>query len=145
MLQITAPTEMIILFQFQVRMRDTAAKMHIAVPTVVLEPIIHIFDQEWHSRKKIIQDRTFLLLLRSIPVKVSIETTDTIFPMDALMSLQVGDTLVLDQRQEWPVRIKVAGKEKMCAQARMDPNRKTFGITGLIGTGREETVNGHVS
>jgi flagellar motor switch protein FliM len=145
MLQITAPTEMIILFQFQVRMRDTAAKMHIAVPTVVLEPIIHIFDQEWHSRKKIIQDRTFLHLLRSIPVKVSIETTDTIFPMDALMSLQVGDTLVLDQRQEWPVRIKVAGKEKMCAQARMDPNRKTFGITGLIGTGREETVNGHVS
>lgn len=132
MVQVTAPNEMIIHFQFQVRMRDTLAKMHLAMPTLVLEPIIHIFDQEWTSRKKIIQDGTLLHALRSIPVNVSIGTAETTFPMESLLSLQVGDTLVLNQREEWPVVIKVAGKEKLHAKAHMDATRKAFGITGFI-------------
>src|SRR5437870_4335556 len=124
MVQITAPNEMVIHFQFQVRMRDTLTKMHLAIPTLVLEPIIHIFDQEEYSRRKVVHDGTLLNLLRSIPVNVSINTAETSFPMQSLMSLQVGDTLVLDQRQEWPVIIKVAGKNKMYAKAQMDATRK---------------------
>ncbi len=145
MIQVTSPNEMIIHFQFQVRIRDTLAKMHLAVPTLVLEPIIHIFDQEWNARKKIIQDSTLLHLLRSIPVNVSIGTGATLFPMESLLSLQAGDTLVLDQRAEWPVVIKVAGKEKMYAKASMDPARKAFGVTGYIRPTREESVNGYIS
>ncbi len=145
MVQITAPNEMVIHFQFQVRLKETFAKMHLAVPTLVLEPIIHIFDQEWYSRKKIIQDATLLHLLRNIPVNVSIGTGETSFPMQALLSLQVGDTLVLNQREEWPVIIKVAGKEKLHAKAHMDPNRKAFGITGYIRPRREESLSGHIS
>jgi flagellar motor switch protein FliM len=145
MVQITAPNEMIIHFQFQVRMRDTLSKMHIAIPTLVLEPIMHIFDQEFYSRKKIIQDGTLLHLLRNIPVNVTIGTADTSFPMQSLVSLQVGDTLVLDQRQEWPVVIKVAGKEKLHAKAQMDSARKAFGVIGHIRPRREESVSGHIS
>jgi flagellar motor switch protein FliM len=145
MVQITAPNEMIIHFQFQVRMRDTLAKIHLAIPTLVLEPIMHIFDQESYSLKKIIQDSTLLHLLRNIPVNVSIGTAETSFPMQSLLSLQVGDTLVLDQRQEAPVVIKVAGKEKLHAKARMDSTGKAFAITGYIRPRREESVNGHIS
>lgn len=145
MVQITAPNEMIIHFQFQVRMKETLSKMHLAVPTLVLEPIIHIFDQEWYSRKKIIQDATLLHLLRNIPVNVSIGTAETAFPMESLLTLQVGDTLVLDQREEWPVIIKVAGRDKLHAKAQMDSARKAFGITGYIRPRREESVNGCIS
>lgn len=145
MVQITAPNEMIIHFQFQVRMKETLSKMHLAVPTLVLEPIIHIFDQEWYSRKKIIQDATLLHLLRNIPVNVSIGTAETAFPMESLLTLQVGDTLVLDQREEWPVIIKVAGRDKLHAKAQMDDKRKAFGITGYIRPRREESVNGCIS
>jgi flagellar motor switch protein FliM len=145
MIQITAPNEMVIHFQFQVRMRETLAKMHLAIPTLVLEPIIHIFDQEEYSRRKIIHDGTLLHLLRNVPVKVSIETAETLFPMQSLLSLQVGDTIVLDQKEEWPVIIKVAGKSKLHAKAQMDASRKTFGITGYIRPRAQEPISGHVS
>jgi flagellar motor switch protein FliM len=145
MIQITAPNEMVIHFQFQVRMRETLAKMHLAIPTLNLEPIIHIFDQEEYSRRKIIHDGTLLNLLRNVPVKVSIETAETPFPMQSLLSLQVGDTIVLDQKEEWPVIIKFAGKSKLHAKAQMDSSRKTFGITGYVRPRTQEPISGHIS
>ena len=145
MVQITSPNEMVIHFQFQMRMRDNMAKMHLVIPTLVLEPIIHIFDQEEYSSRKIVQDGTLLHLLRNIPVDVSIETTETSFPMESLLSLQVGDTLVLDQREQWPVIIKIGGKNKLHAKAQMDSTHKAFGITGYIRPTREEPVNGCIS
>src|SRR6266567_6994989 len=145
MVQVTSPNEMVIHFQFQARMRENMAKMHLAIPTLVLEPIIHIFDQEEYSRRKIVQDGTLLHLLRNIPVNVSIETAETSFPMESLLSLQVGDTLVLDQREHWPVIIKVGGKDKLHAKAQMDSTHKAFGITGPIRPRREEPMNGHIA
>lgn len=145
MLQVTSPNEMVIHFQFQMRMRDTMAKMHMVIPTLALEPIIHIFDQEEYTRRKIVQDGTMLHLLRHIPVNVSIETGDTAFPMQSLLSLQVGDTLVLDQREHWPVIIKVSGRNKLHAKAQMDTMHKAFGIIGFIRPTKEEPVNGYVA
>jgi flagellar motor switch protein FliM len=145
MIQITAPNEMVIDLQFQVRMRDTLAKMHLAIPTLVLEPIMYIFDQEEYSRRKIVHDGTLLNLLRNVPVKVSIETAETSFPLQSLMSLQVGDTIVLEQKEEWPVVIKVAGKSKLHAKAQMDSSRKAFGITGYVRPRTQEPNSGHIS
>jgi len=145
MVQVTSPNEMVIHFQFHARMRENVAKMHLAIPTLVLEPIIHIFDQEEYSRRKIVQDGTLLHLLRNIPVNVSIETAETSFPMESLLSLQVGDTLVLDQRERWPVIIKVGGKDKLHAKAQMDSTHKAFGVTGQIRPRREEPMNGHIA
>jgi flagellar motor switch protein FliM len=143
MVQITAPNEMILRFQFRVRVREVQAKMHIAIPTMLFDPIIHIFEQEEYSTRKIIRDGTLVHLLRSIPVNVSISTVETSFPMQSLVSLQAGDTLVLDQRQDSPVILKVAGKSKLYAKARMDSTHKTFVVTGQIRPRREEPLNGH--
>lgn len=145
MVQITAPNEMVIHFQFQVRMRDHLSKMHLAIPTLVLEPIIHIFDQEEYSRRKVIHDDSLVHLLRNIPVKVSIETGETAFPMQSLMSLQVGDTLVMDQRADSPVIIKFAGKNKLHARAQMEATHKSFVVSGYVRPRREDPVNGRIS
>src|SRR4051812_30091663 len=40
MVQVTSPNEMVVDFQFHMRMKDMVAKMHLAIPTLVLEPII---------------------------------------------------------------------------------------------------------
>jgi flagellar motor switch protein FliM len=145
MVQVTSPNEMVIHFQFHARMRENLAKIHLAIPTLAMEPIIHIFDQEEYTRRKIVQDGTLLHLLRNIPVSVSIDTAETPFPMESLMTLQVGDTLLLDQREQWPVIIKVSGKDKLHAKAQMDATRKAFAITGHIRPRREEPMNGHVA
>jgi flagellar motor switch protein FliM len=143
MVQITAPGEMVILFQFQVRMRELNAKIHLALPSISLEPIIHIFDQEETSPRKVVRDGKLLCLLRSVPVNVSMGTADTMFSMQSLLSLQVGDTLVLEQRQDLPAIIKVAGKQKLYAKAQLDAARKAFMITGYIRPRKEEPLNGH--
>jgi flagellar motor switch protein FliM len=145
MVQVTAPNEMVIHFQFQVRMREILSKMHLVIPTLVLEPIIHVFDQEEYSRRKVVHDGTLLHLLRAVPINVSICTAETVFPMESLVSLQVGDTLVLDQRQDSPVIIKVAGRNKLYARAQMDTARKVFAVTSYIHPRREEPLHGHVT
>jgi len=138
MVQITAPNEMVVHFQFQVRMRDMLTKIHIALPTLTLEPILHIFDQEESSRRKVSNSSTLLHRIRNVPVSVSLGTVDTLFPMQELLTLQVGDTLVVDQRIEAPVLLKVAGKHKLYAKARMDSTCKAFVITGQNRPRREE-------
>ena len=72
--------------------------MSLVLPLVALEPIVHVFAQECGPRKRIVSDGTFAAQLRQAPVSVSIETAETMFPMNSLLSLQVGDTLILDQR-----------------------------------------------
>jgi flagellar motor switch protein FliM len=67
------------------------------------------------------------------------------FPMGSLLSLQVGDTLVLDQREHWPVIIKVSSKTKFHVRRQMDSMRKAFGIIGHIRPRREESGNGYIS
>jgi flagellar motor switch protein FliM len=145
MVQITAPNEMVLRFQFQVRMRDLISKMHIAIPTMLFDPIVHIFDQEEYSTRKVIRDGSLVHLLRSVPVNVAINSAETQFAMHALLSLQVGDTLVLDQRQEAPVILKVAGKSKFHAKARLESMHKAFVITGYMRPRKEEQINGNTS
>jgi flagellar motor switch protein FliM len=140
MVQVCGPNEMVIHFKFKLRMKGLTTKMHLAFPTLVLEPIIHIFDQDLNSRKKITQDASLLTQLRQVPVNVSIETGETSFPTESLMSLEVGDTLVLDQRIEWPMHIKVEGRKKLLAKAKFDASRKIFSVTGQAN--REESI-GH--
>jgi hypothetical protein len=62
--------------------------------------------------------------------------------MYALLSLQVGDTLVLDQRAEWPVGLKVAGKNKLQAMARPDKCKKAFVVSGFVRQVKE-LLSGH--
>jgi flagellar motor switch protein FliM len=138
LVQVVAPNEMVIHFQFTIRMRESIAKMHLALPMLVLEPIIHIFDQEFYSRKKIISDGTLLTQLRHTNVSLSIESGETMFPMDSLLSLQVGDTLVMDQRDEWPVHLRVAGKTKLYAQPKRESSKKAFEISGHVRQNTEE-------
>jgi flagellar motor switch protein FliM len=144
MVQVVGPNEMIIHLKFRIRIKDTVAKINLAFPTLVLEPIIHIFDQEWQHRKKVTVDGSLLQQLRQVPVNLSIETGETAFPMQSLVSLEVGDTLVLDQRAEWPMQMKVAGRKKLLAKSKFDATRKIFAVTSHLSRKKEES-RGHAN
>ena len=64
------------------------------------------------------------------------------FPMNSLLTLQVGDTIVLDQREEWPLQIKVAGKPKLTALPKHDARKKTFEIRDCIEISEEKNGSG---
>jgi flagellar motor switch protein FliM len=142
MVQVVAPNEMVISFKFKVRIKETISKLSLAFPTLVLEPIIHIFDQDWNSRKKVTHDGSMMQQLQNVRVGVSVETADTAFPVEALMSLAPGDTVVLDQRTEWPMELKVAGHRKMLARGKFDSSRKVFAVVSHLSP-RKEELGGH--
>jgi flagellar motor switch protein FliM len=79
MVQVVGPNEMVVHFKFKMRMKGINSRLNLAFPTLVLEPIIHIFDQDWNKRKKITNDGALLSQLRQVPVNVSIETIETQF------------------------------------------------------------------
>jgi hypothetical protein len=49
---------------------------------------------------------------------------------------------VLDQRTEWPMQIKVAGRRKLMARAKFDASRKTFSVTSQA---NKEEISGHIA
>ena len=129
MVQIVSPNEMVVVFKFQMRTRDvTSAKISLAFPTLVLEPIIHIFDKELSGRKKATAGSTLASNIHNVPVNVAIETSETYYPMRSILSLQEGDTLVLEQRKDLPVVLRISGRDKLKATARLEANRKSFEI-----------------
>lgn len=128
MIQIVSPNEMVVVFKFQMRTQDCTSRISLAFPTVVLEPIIHIFDKELSGRKKLAAGSTLGSNVEKVPVNVTIETGETLFPMRSILSLQEGDTLVLEQRKELPVVLRIAGKGKLEASARLEASKKTFEI-----------------
>jgi flagellar motor switch protein FliM len=145
MLQVAAPHDMVVHFKFHAQMRQTMAKFHLVIPTLVLTPIIHFFDQQPGSTKEINHNEALLFQLRTIPVNVTIETAETPFPIESLLSLQTGDTLVLDQRQDWPVHLKVCGRPKLQAVPRPSSSRKAFVVSTHSRPVREEKANGSIS
>ena len=132
MIQVVSPNEMVVVFAFQMRTRDCTAKINLAFPTLVLEPIIHIFDKELAGRKKTAAGSTLASNVKKVPVNVSIETGETWFPMRSVLSLQEGDTLVLEQRKDLPIVLRIAGKDKLKANARLEASRKAFEIVESV-------------
>ena len=128
MVQIVSPNEMVVVFRFQMRTCDKTTKISLAFPTLVLEPIMHIFDKEWSGRRKTAAGSTLEENIDKVPVNVAIETGTTFYPMRSILSLQAGDTLALEQRNDLPVVLKIAGKDKLKASARLEENSKSFEI-----------------
>lgn len=141
MIQVVSPNEMVVVFAFQMRTRDCTAKINLAFPTLALEPILHIFDKEWSGRKKATAGSTVACNIGKVPLGVAIETGETTFPLKSIVSLQEGDTLVLEQRKELPVVLRVGGKEKLRAHARLEASRKRFEIVQTA-TAFEEAAHG---
>ena len=127
--------------EFQVRMNDVIKNARLALPMTAIDPVLQSFDKEPVSKKKAVHDDALLNRLRRIPVGINIETPETMFPMKALVSLQPGDTLLLNQRDDSPVLLKVVGKTKLLAQPRKDSNSKAFTIIAQDTTAMEEQTN----
>ncbi len=127
MIQIVSPNEMVIVFQFRMKTNEVIAPMHFCFPTLALEPILHIFEKD-AGKNKVAQGATLAVGLPAVPVKISLETVETVFPLEFLQSLREGDTLVLDQKEDVPVVLKIAGKGKLRADAHMETDKRVFQI-----------------
>src|SRR4029079_9344292 len=107
LLQITTPNDQVMSVEFQVRLNDVIQNIRLPLPMTSIAPVLQSFDKEPGSKKKAIHDDALLTRLRRIPVGIHIETPETMFPIKSLVSVQPGDTLLLNQRDDSPVLLKV--------------------------------------
>jgi flagellar motor switch protein FliM len=132
------PNEQVTLVEFQFRMNEESSRIRLAIPSQVLESVFRTGGKDTLSPKRAVHDEAMVLQLRRIPVSLSIETPETRFPVESIVALRVGDTLLLDQREEAPLLLKVAGKTKLQVQSRRDAKRKAFTIIARHRAGLED-------
>ena len=121
--------------------------MQLAFPTLVLEPIIHIFDQELHNQEK---DRSRRIAacssFETVPVNVSIETARDVVS-DAVAAFTPGrrHAGARPARQNGRCSSRSPAKHKLQAKAKFDDIEEDVCGFGTVSRYQGGIVNGHDS
>jgi len=137
LLQITLPSEVVILFTFEVKLADIKGNMRLCIPYSSLEPISRKFEHEIKVPQRGNHEEDFKRLLshlRKIPLTVTADLPGTYVAVKDLLSLKVGDIIRMDHKVNDNIVLKVAEKPSFRAQlAKMDA-RKAAQVIGQIGS-----------
>lgn len=112
LLQIVAPSEVVLTIVFHVRIGDTRGMMSFCIPAVTLEPIIQQFNQSFYTRSREAQPeqtRALLDTLASVTFPVAAELHGTTAAIDDLLGIGPGDVLRLEHRVDQPIEVSVGG------------------------------------
>lgn len=115
MLQIVAPNEVVISIVFHVQIGEARGSMGFCIPAIMLEPIMHKFNQSSYTRNRETpaeETRALLDTLSEVTFPVSAELEHTTALIDDLLGMAPGDVLRLDHSIEKPLRVNVSGVTK---------------------------------
>jgi flagellar motor switch protein FliM len=115
MLQIVPPNEVVISIVFHIQIGEARGTMGFCIPAIMLEPIMHKFNQSSYTRNRetpVEETRALLDTLSDVTFPVSAELERTTALMDDLLSLAPGDVLRLDHSIEKPLKVNVSGINK---------------------------------
>jgi len=118
LIQVASPTDVVLTAFFEVSLGNRLGAMSICVPYTVLEPITsQLSAQVWFSsgRPGISTDEERMLmqaLIARSQLDVMVELGSVELPTSSLVELEVGDTIVLDQRVGRPMDLLVDGRAR---------------------------------
>ena len=118
LIQVASPTDVVLTAFFEVSIGSHLGAMSICVPYTVLEPITsQLSAQVWFSsgRPQASTDEERLLmqaLLARTELEVQVELGAVELPTSSMIDLEVGDTIVLDQRVGQPLDVLVDGRPR---------------------------------
>jgi flagellar motor switch protein FliM len=109
MLQVTGPTEIVILLVFDIRIAETRGMINLCIPAAAIEAVGEAFAQGWQrTRRQPSPDEESWLHANlgrvQLPVTALLETT---LPARDLIALQPGDVLSLGHGAAQPVDVHV--------------------------------------
>jgi flagellar motor switch protein FliM len=109
MLQVTGPTEIVILLVFDIRIGDTRGMVNFCIPAAAIEAVGEAFEQGWQrTRKQPTPDEEAWLQANlgrvPLPVTALLETT---LPARDLIALKPGDVLSLGHAVTQPVDVHI--------------------------------------
>lgn len=142
---IVVPTEVVIAVTFRLEIEDDGRDIFLALPYPTIEPIRdklyggfqsdHLeMDRGWVDRLK--------KQLRGCRVSLSVDLGDTNLSVQEVSDLSVGDVILLDQRVEEDLELKVEGRPKFYAKPGIHRGNIGVQIRSLIHEPKEESNGG---
>lgn len=118
LIQVASPTDVVLTAFFEVSIGDRLGAMSICVPYTVLEPITsQLSAQVWFSSGRpqaSTDEERYLMqaLIARSELELQVELGSVELPTSSMIELEVGDTIVLDQRVGRPLEITVDGRSR---------------------------------
>ncbi len=115
--QIVSGNDMVILFSFEIEIGDRQGMLTMCIPYIVVEPITRSLSASlWFASRKSsdpeIQKNVERLITR-VKLPISVELGRTNISLGDFLNLEVGDVVVLDQRIDRPLNVRVGKRVKM--------------------------------
>ncbi|MBL8878780.1 MAG: flagellar motor switch protein FliM [Phycisphaerales bacterium] len=117
LVNIVAPTEVVVFITYEIKMGNSAATMSMCIPFNVIESVLgKLAQQSWLGyRPKAAsesQQRCLLRNLRRSSVGLTAYLGQSRIKLSELRSLQVGDLIELDKTTDMPLIMQVEGRTK---------------------------------
>jgi flagellar motor switch protein FliM len=138
-LQLTVPTETVIVIVFNVKIGNDVERMHLCIPYTLLEPLIpKLSSHNWIGKsnsfpEKNKQESTLLQeRLEHLTVQVSAELGRAKISIEEFLGLTVNDVIQLDQLVGEPLQVKINEQTKFLAHPGIKKNRMAVKIEEVI-------------
>ncbi len=134
--QIAPASETVILISFELRSRHTSGLMSMCMPYMFLEPVMgHLSAENWISSARGATADTRKIVERELsgtPVELRAIFGKTTLSMRQMLSLQEGDTLILDKSRNSDLVLAAGGKGRFLCRPGQLRGRKCVQVTSLI-------------
>ena len=133
--QVVSGNDMVILFTFSVEVGEREGMMTVCIPYLVVEPITQRLSASlWFASRKSndhqVQEKV-KKKINQVRLPVVVELGKATISLKELLSLEVGDVVVLDKRVGEPLNILVGKKVKMKGMPGRSGRRLAIKITEL--------------
>jgi flagellar motor switch protein FliM len=119
MLQLLSPNEAVVAISMEVRLGEHMGMLNIGIPSIVIKMLRQKFNQQWSVRKSEGSAEERDSLMRAIgpaACHVDARLNGPYVTAEQLLSLKVGDTLVLDYSIDKPLALEINGVQKMAGR-----------------------------
>lgn len=133
--QIAPPSDIVVSILFEVRIGDVRGAMSLCIPYMVLKPITaKLSSQKWFvtgQRRHTAQSRNQLVAhVENTAVDCAVQLGTADVTVRDFINLKSGDVVVLDQKKDRDLIMKVAGSSKYLGVPALEGKNVVFTITG---------------
>ena len=128
-IQVAGPNDVVVTVFFEVSLGNQLGSMSVCIPYTLLEPIASRLSQGvWHltasqRRPGVRGNRVLQALIGQAELEVSVELGTASVQVATVLDLEVGDTLLLDQRIDRPLPLLIEGKPRFWCRPGQSGNR----------------------
>ena len=129
LIQVAGPNDVVVTVFFEVSLGNQLGSMSVCIPYTLLEPIANRLSQGvWHltasqRRSGVRGNRVLQALIGQAELEVSVELGTANVQVETVLDLEVGDTLLLDQRIDRPLPLLIEGKPHFWCRPGQSGNR----------------------